>query len=34
MARLAGMRLRDRLGGWRGEPFTADSTSHVSVWVK
>ena len=34
MARLAGMRLRDRLGGWRGEPFTADSTEHVSVWVK
>jgi SAM-dependent methyltransferase len=34
MARLAGMQLRDRLGGWRGEPFTADSTSHVSVWVK
>jgi SAM-dependent methyltransferase len=34
MARLAGMRLRDRLGGWRGEPFTADSASHISVWVK
>jgi SAM-dependent methyltransferase len=34
MARLAGMRLRERFGGWRGEPFTADSTSHVSVWVK
>jgi SAM-dependent methyltransferase len=34
MAELAGMRLRERLGGWRGEPFTADSTSHVSVWVK
>jgi SAM-dependent methyltransferase len=32
MARLAGMRLRDRWGGWLGEPFTAESTSHVSVW--
>jgi hypothetical protein len=34
MARLAGMRLRDRWGGWRGEPFTAESASHVSVWEK
>jgi SAM-dependent methyltransferase len=32
MARLAGMRLRDRWAGWREEPFTAESTSHVSVW--
>ena len=32
MAQLAGMRLRDRLGGWRGEAFTSDSRSHVSVW--
>ena len=32
MAQLAGMRLRDRFGGWRGEPFTSDSGSHVSVW--
>jgi hypothetical protein len=32
MAQLAGMRLRDRFGGWRGEPFTSDSRSHVSVW--
>jgi SAM-dependent methyltransferase len=32
MARLAGMRLRERWGGWRLEPFTSDSTSHVSVW--
>ena len=23
MARLAGMRLEDRWGGWQGEPFTA-----------
>ena len=32
MARLAGMRLRDRWSGWRREPFTSDSTTHVSVW--
>jgi SAM-dependent methyltransferase len=34
MARLAGMTLRERCGGWKGEPFTADSASHVSVWEK
>jgi SAM-dependent methyltransferase len=34
MARLAGLRPRDRWAGWRGEPFSADSTSHVSVWEK
>jgi SAM-dependent methyltransferase len=32
MARLAGLRLRERFGGWRREPFTASSTSHVSVY--
>jgi SAM-dependent methyltransferase len=32
MARLAGMTLRERWGGWRREPFTSDSTKHVSVW--
>ena len=32
MARLAGLRLRDRWGGWRGEPFTGESDRHVSVW--
>lgn len=32
MARLAGLRLRERWGGWRGEPFTAASRSHVSVY--
>jgi SAM-dependent methyltransferase len=32
MARLAGMRLTGRWGGWQGEPFTARSDSHVSVW--
>ena len=34
MARLAGMTLRERWGGWRREPFTSDSTKHVSVWRK
>ncbi|MFM9590206.1 class I SAM-dependent DNA methyltransferase [Streptomyces scabiei] len=34
MARLAGMRLRNRWAGWKGEPFTNDSTGHVSVWEK
>jgi SAM-dependent methyltransferase len=34
MARLAGMTLRERWGGWSREPFTSDSTSHVSAWVK
>jgi SAM-dependent methyltransferase len=33
MARLAGMRLAERWAGWRREPFTAESTSHVSVWA-
>jgi SAM-dependent methyltransferase len=32
MARIAGLRLRDRKGGWRGEPFTASSWRHVSVY--
>jgi SAM-dependent methyltransferase len=34
MARLAGMTLRERWGGWKREPFTSDSTKHVSVWEK
>jgi SAM-dependent methyltransferase len=34
MARLAGMTLRERWGGWDREPFTSDSTTHVSVWAK
>jgi len=34
MAQLAGMTLRERRGGWGREPFTGDSTSHVSVWQK
>jgi SAM-dependent methyltransferase len=34
MARLAGMSLRERWASWIREPFTSDSTSHVSVWEK
>ena len=34
MAQLAGLRLRERWGGWRREPFTSDSRKHVSVWEK
>jgi SAM-dependent methyltransferase len=34
MARLAGMTLRERWGGWRREPFTNESRKHVSVWEK
>lgn len=33
MARFAGMTLAERWGGWRREPFTEESTSHVSVWT-
>ena len=32
MARLAGMELIERWGGWSGEPFTEASESHVSAW--
>ena len=34
MARLAGMSLRERWGGWKREPFTSASDKHVSVWKK
>ena len=34
MARLAGMTLRERWSGWQREPFTDESTKHVSVWEK
>jgi SAM-dependent methyltransferase len=34
MARLAGMTLRERWGGWAREPFTSESTMHVSVWER
>lgn len=32
MARIAGLRLAERWGGWRGEPFDARSQRHVSVY--
>ena len=34
MARIAGMRLRERWSDWKRQPFTSDSGSHVSVWEK
>lgn len=34
MARLAGLRLRDRWGGWDREPFDDNSESHVSIYEK
>ena len=34
MARIAGMRLRERWSGWERKPFTGASASHVSVWEK
>jgi SAM-dependent methyltransferase len=34
MARIAGMTLRERWSDWNREPFTNDSTKHVSVWEK
>jgi SAM-dependent methyltransferase len=34
MARLAEMKLRERWEGWTRDPFTSDSTKHVSVWEK
>jgi methyltransferase family protein len=34
MARMAGMRLQDRWGGWKREPFTGLSPAHVSVYEK
>ena len=34
MARVTGMTLRERWSGWKREPFTSESTKHVSVWEK
>jgi SAM-dependent methyltransferase len=34
MAQLAGLELRERWADWHEAPFTAESTSHVSVWQK
>jgi len=32
MARIAGLRLKERWGGWNREPFTGASARHVSVY--
>ncbi len=32
MARIAGLRLKQRWGGWNREPYTAASSLHVSVY--
>jgi SAM-dependent methyltransferase len=34
MARIAGLRLRDRWGGWNGEPYSAASWRHISVYER
>lgn len=34
MARIAGLRLRHRWGGWKKEPFTHESRRHVSVYER
>jgi SAM-dependent methyltransferase len=34
MARIAGLRLRHRWGGWKQEAFTTDSRRHVSVYER
>ncbi len=34
MARIAGLRLRERWADWDRSPFTATSAKHVSVWEK
>ena len=32
MARIAGLRLKSRWGGWNREPFNATSSTHLSVY--
>ena len=34
MARIGGMKLRERWSDWNREPFTSESANHVSVWHK
>ena len=34
MARIAGLRLRDRWSSWRKDPFTKSSGQHVSVYER
>ena len=33
MARLAGMRLKDRWANWNREPYPSRRWTHVSVWI-
>jgi SAM-dependent methyltransferase len=34
MAQLAGLELRERWADWNREPYTSESTKHISVWQK
>jgi len=34
MARIAGLRLKERWGGWDRLPFTVSSSVHISVYEK
>jgi SAM-dependent methyltransferase len=34
MARIAGLSLNQRWASWNRDPFTPESTSHISVWRK
>jgi len=34
MGRIAGLRLQNRWGSWSKEPFTRDSTKHISVYAR
>ena len=34
MAQLAGLRLRSRWANWAGDPFTAPSTGHVTIYER
>ena len=34
MARIAGMTLHERYADWHREPYTCESTKHISVWRK
>ena len=34
MARLAGIRLRERWGDWDGSPITASSENHISIYER
>ena len=34
MARLAGLRLRERFGCWERTPFASESEAHVSVYER